>query len=337
MPRIWGKRRLEPLYSDRGEFPEPIGEAWLTAREARVTDGPFAGQTLGEAWHAMPPEWTGWRLRSTEDFPLLVKFLFPAEKLSIQVHPDDEYARTHEAAAGGRGKTEMWYAVAAKPGAEILLGLRRGVTREAFHQAIGQGSAEGCLERIAVATGDAIFVPAGTVHTIGPGVVLCEIQEYSDITYRIFDYNRLTSEGRPRPLHIEQALEVIRPDNERAGKLRPVAVTRGELAKTYYVACSYFAVEKWEFSARIAASTSGTRFEIFVILSGSGAIEDCGASKRYASGQAWLLPAALGAYALVPERPTALLRAYVPDLDEFDQTLLREGVAPTDRTRLVCP
>jgi mannose-6-phosphate isomerase len=350
MPRIWGRRRLDPLFSSAGEFPEPIGEAWLTGRDCRVADGPFAGWALGEAWRAMPAEWAGWRLRPVrrsphqageggehEDFPLLVKFIFPAEKLSIQVHPDDEYAQAHEAVAGGRGKTEMWYAVAAEPGAEVLLGLRPGVTLEMFRQAIAEGTAEACLERVPVAPRDAIFVPPGTVHTIGPGLVLCEIQEYSDITYRVFDYNRLTAEGRPRPLHFEKAFAVIRPENRRAGKVAPARVTRGAVTKTYLAACRYFAAEKWQFEARAAAATSGERFELLIFLAGAGTFECCREPKRYAPGEAWFLPAGLGAYALAPANPTVLLRAYIPDLAEFDSRLAREGVPEAERARLISP
>jgi mannose-6-phosphate isomerase len=337
LPRIWGKRRLEKFFSERDEFPEPVGEAWLTGRDCRLADGPFAGRTLGEAWRAMPSEWAGWCLRSMEEFPLLVKFIFPAEKLSIQVHPDDDYARAHEAAAGGRGKIEMWYAVAAEPGSEILLGLRPGITLEDFRRAIAAGAAEACLARIAVAPGDAIFVPPGTVHTIGPGLVLCEIQEYSDLTYRVFDYNRLTAEGRPRPLQIEKAFDVIRLANERAGKLRPVEVISGALSKTYFLACRFFTVEKWELAAPVAAATSAERFEILVFLAGAGSLEGCCEAKRYTAGQAWFLPAGLGAYRLVPAGNTALLRVYIPDLAELDQALAREGVALADRSRLLYP
>ncbi len=337
VPRIWGQRRLDPLFASRGEFPEPIGEVWLTGRDCRVADGPFAGRTLGEAWRSMPADWAGWLLKGHEDFPLLVKFIFPAEKLSIQVHPDDDYARMHEADARARGKTEMWYAVAAEAGAEVLVGLRPGITPEMFRQAIAQGAAETCLARIAVAPGDAIFVPAGTVHTIGPGLVLCEIQEYSDVTYRVFDYNRLAADGRPRPLHIEHALAALCAENPRAGKLAPARVARGDMTKSYFIACRYFAAEKWEFAARAAAATSGERFEILIFLFGTGGLDCCRESKRYARGEAWLLPAGLGAYALVPASPTTLLRVCVPDLAEFDSRLAGEGVPEARRAGLLWP
>ncbi len=190
MARIWGARSLAPLFLEKTNLAEPIGEVWLTGNECVFADGPFAGRPLGEAWRAMPPEWAGTQLDTSKPFPLLVKFLFPEDILSIQVHPDDEYARQHEAHTGWTGKTEMWHAIAARPGAEVLVGLKEEVTPESFRAAITDGTAEKCLARVRVEPGDTIFVPAGTVHTIGPGLVLCEIQENSDLTYRVFDYNR---------------------------------------------------------------------------------------------------------------------------------------------------
>src|ERR1700683_1383275 len=170
----------------------------------------------------MPPEWAGTRADIGRDFPLLVKFIFPDEKLSVQVHPDDQYAAAHEGAAGGRGKTEMWYAMRAHAGAEVLVGLKPTVTRESFAHAIADGTAEKCLMRVPVSTGDAIFVPAGTAHTIGPGMVLCEVQENSDLTYRVFDYNRRNPDGTERELHIEKAMDVLNFGEQGGGKVQPV-------------------------------------------------------------------------------------------------------------------
>ena len=157
-------------------------------------------------------------------FRLLVKFIFPEEKLSVQVHPDDDYAARHEQAAGGRGKTEMWYALQARPGAEVLVGLKPEVTRESFARAIADGTAEDCLVHVPLRAGDAIFVPARTAHTIGPGLVLCEIQQNSDITYRVYDYNRRDANGQARPLHIEKALDVMRFGKQFGGKIAPVRI-----------------------------------------------------------------------------------------------------------------
>src|SRR5271155_3711643 len=144
-PRPWGSRSLAPFFPAKSDLAEPIGEAWMTGSECQFADGPFAGKTLGEAWPQMPPEWAGTRSDTSAAFPLLVKFIFPEEKLSVQAHPDDAYAAIHEQAAGGRGKTEMWYAVRARPGAEVFVGLRPDVTRESFARAIADGTAEDCL------------------------------------------------------------------------------------------------------------------------------------------------------------------------------------------------
>ena len=328
---------MAPLFPEKTALPEPIGEVWLTGNDCRLATGEFAGRKLGEAWPTMPPKWTGSRLRPNGPFPLLVKFLFPEQKLSIQVHPNDDYARRHEAAAGGQGKTEMWYAVAAHPGAEVMVGVRPGVTREHFSRAIVDGTVEECLERIAVRAGDAIFVPAGTAHTIGPGLLLCEIQEHSDITYRVFDYNRLTAEGVPRPLHIEKALEVIHFGEQSGGKLEPVRLTRGPLVETYFIACRYFATEKWEFAERIASVTRPEHFDLLIVLAGKGRIEFGAGAADYAAAQAWLLPAALGAYQLAPESPTALLRTYVPDIGEFVRRLADQRIEESAWSRLVYP
>jgi len=228
-PRPWGARTLAPLFPEKSNLAEPLGEAWMTGVDCRFASGPFAGQKLGDVWRTLPPLWTGTRIYSPDgSFPLLVKFIFADEKLSVQVHPDDDYAGRHEKAAGGRGKTEMWYAIHARPGAEVLAGLKPGVTQEIFKRAIEDGSAENCLQHVPLHAGEAIFVPAGTAHTIGAGLVLCEIQEYSDLTYRVFDYNRRDAQGRSRELHIEKALQVIRFGEHHGGKIAPVRVERVE-------------------------------------------------------------------------------------------------------------
>jgi len=337
LPRLWGARSLAPLFREKTALSGPIGEVWLTGNDCRFADGPFAGRPLGEAWCEMPPEWIGTQVRAEGPFPLLVKFLFSEAKLSIQVHPDDEYARRHETAAGGQGKTEMWYAVAARSGAEVMVGLKPEVTPDSFRRAIVDGGVEGCLERIPVRAGDVIFVPAGTAHTIGPGLVLCEIQEHSDITYRVFDYNRLTAEGKPRPLHIEQALAVINFGEQSGGKLEPVRITRGAVMETYFIACRYFATEKWEFAERVAAVTRPEHFDLLILLAGSGRIEFGDAAADYAPAQVWLLPAGLGTYRIAPQSATALLRTYVPDVNDFVRRLADQRVEESAWSRLVYP
>lgn len=337
-PRPWGSHSLAPFFPEKSDNAEPLGEAWMTGSDCLIAHGPFKGKKLGEAWPEMPPEWAGTRAERSRPFPLLVKFIFTEEKLSVQVHPDDDYAARHEAPTGGRGKTEMWYALEARPGAEVMVGLKPGVTREAFERAIVDGKAEECLEHISLGAGEAVFVPAGTAHTIGPGLVLCEIQEHSDITYRVYDYNRRDAKGRTRPLHIERALAVMQFGEQSGGKIEPVRIERGAVIETYFLACRYFATEKWEFSERIAASTSREHFDLLVFLKGQGQIRWDAEGAGYGPAQVWMIPAALGAYQLEPGSRTALLHTYVPgDIHEFVRRLADQGIPEAAWARLVYP
>jgi mannose-6-phosphate isomerase len=310
----------------------------MTGNECRFASGPFAGEKLGDVWPKLPPEWAGTQADHHHPFPLLVKFIFAEQKLSVQVHPGDDYAARHELAAGGRGKTEMWYAVRARGGAEVMVGLKPGVTPEKFKRAIVDGTAEDCLEHIPMRTGNAIFVPAGTAHTIGPGLVLCEIQQHSDITYRVYDYNRRDAQGKLRDLHIEKALQVIQFGEQSGGKIDPVRISRGAVTETYFVACRYFAAEKWEFAERIASTTSREHCDLLIILEGYGAIRCGSESVDYSPAQTWLVPAALGAYQLNPAARTMLLRTYLPThIDEFARKLADQGVSESAWSRLVYP
>jgi mannose-6-phosphate isomerase len=337
-PRPWGSLSLAPFFPDKSNLSEPLGEAWMSGADCTFADGPFAERKLGNVWPTMPSEWAGTRVDRHAPFPLLVKFIFPEDKLSVQVHPPDDYAARHEQAAGGLGKTEMWYCVRARAGAQVMVGLKPGVTLEGFRGAIDDGTAEDCLEHVPVSEGDAIFVPAGTAHTIGPGLVLCEIQEYSDLTYRVYDYNRRDANGVVRPLHIEKALEVIQFGEQSGGKIEPVRIERGAVTETYFVACRYFATEKWEFSGRIARTTSRERFELLTFLEGAGDIVWNGGRVHYSPAQLWMIPAALGAYQLDPIAGTSLLRTYVPlDISEFARRLANQGIPESEWSRLVHP
>ncbi len=314
VPRIWGARSLAPLFPEKTSLPEPIGEVWLTGDDCRFADGPFAGERLGDAWPRTGDEWTG-RLasRHSKKFPILAKFLFPEDRLSVQVHPDDDYASRNEVAVGGTGKTEMWYVASARRGAEVRVGLKRNVDAGEFRRAIAEGTTEGLLERIPVETGDAIFVPAGTAHTIGPGMVLCEIQQNSDITYRVHDFGRVDARGKPRELHIEKALDVIRFGQQRGGK----ATLHDDIRNgTLLVECAYFSVVKHEFAEAVHIQSTG-RLELLVFLEGSGKLNagDTGlgeASIEYSQAQAWLVPCALREIAFAPKEPTKMLRVTAP-------------------------
>jgi mannose-6-phosphate isomerase len=335
-PRPWGARSLAPFFPEKSGLGEPLGEAWMTGGECRFANGPFAGRPLRAAWREMPPEWAGTRAATAAEFPLLVKFIFPEDKLSVQVHPDDAYAAAHEQTAGGRGKTEMWYAMRARAGAEVLVGLKPEVTRESFARAISDGTAEHCLMRVPVCAGDAIFVPAGTAHTIGPGMVLCEIQEQSDLTYRVFDYNRRDAQGQARELHIEKALEVMRFGKQRGGKVDPVRISEEGAEKTYFVSCPYFEACRWEFDGPVLMGSSVEYFDLLIFLEGCGAIRWQGEDVNFGPAQVWMIPAGLGAYQIAPQARTSLLRTFVPrEAGEFGSGLGQRGVAESEWMRLV--
>lgn len=308
----------------------------MTGLDCRFANGPFTGKKLGEAWREMDSSWRGASFDQKAEFPLLVKFLFTEDKLSVQVHPDDNYAERFETEAGGQGKTEMWYALRARPGAEVLVGLKPDVTRERFRRAIEDGTAEKLLDSVTMSAGEAVFVPARTAHTIGAGLILCEIQEYSDLTYRVYDYNRRDTQGKPRELHIDKALEVMRFGKQNGGKLAPVRVSENGLRETYFVACRYFATEKWEFSERVPRASSRHHFDLLIFLEGTGQIEYADGRLSYDPAQLWIIPADLGEYDLAPERPTAALRTYVPPaLNEFVRELEKRGIDHTKAAQLV--
>jgi mannose-6-phosphate isomerase len=339
VPRVWGTRDLSPLFPDRAQEEEAIGEVWLTGNTCEFATGEFAGRALGDVWPSLPAEWTGTALRGLPRIPLLVKFIFPEDKLSVQVHPDDEYARLHEGAAGGVGKTEMWYVMGAREGAAVRVGFEPGVTRESFEGAIDDGTAEECLSRLPVHSGDAIFVPAGTPHTICPGMVLCEVQQHSDLTYRVFDYNRVGADGKPRQLHIQKALDVLRFGSDvgpGAGLCSPCLTTTSGATKAFYAACRYFATERWDFRDRMSSESSVERFDLLVFLEGCGRIEFAGGNEPFARAEVWLLPAALGAYKLVAESATSVLHTYVPDFDKLTKYLRGAyGLSETDCPQLI--
>jgi mannose-6-phosphate isomerase len=339
-PRPWGARSLAPFFPEKSNLAEPLGEAWLTGNDCVFATGPYAGEKLADAWRKMPVEWTGTSIGTpaAEDagFPLLVKFLFVEDKLSVQVHPGDDYAARHERAAGGRGKTEMWYVMRAREGSEVMVGLKPGVDREKFRRAIDDGTAEECLRHVQLRAGEAIFVPAGTAHTIGPGFVLCEIQEHSDLTYRVYDYNRRDAKGQARTLHIEKAMETIRFGDQKGGKIAPIRVERGTETTTYFAACRYFFTEKWEFDTNVSRDVLPDRFELLIFLEGSGEIHWGGEHAKCGPAQVWLIPAALGKYELKADSRSEVLRTYVPgDVGEFGRQMTDQGISETEWSRLV--
>ena len=334
-PRIWGRRSLAPWYPSKANLPEPIGEAWLTAFDSQFSNGPFAGKTLRGAWHAMPAEWRGTRFRSMGEFPVLIKFIFPNDKLSIQVHPDDAYAGKHEQAAGGRGKTEMWHLVCAQNGAEILFGLKPGVDKEQFLRALRTNTVEDLLQHVPVQTGDTYFVPAGTQHAMGAGLVVCEIQEYSDLTYRVYDFGRLDAAGKPRELHIEKAMDVTTFGGTCGGKIAPLALHSPDANKHLLAACEYFATERWDCTKTTPVESDEREFQLFVTLTGTGAFYEAEETYPFRPGEAWFFPANLQTVSLQPDGECSVLRVTVPEPGELRQQLRNQGFDEAAIARVV--
>ncbi len=293
--RPWGARDLSPIYpGPRCE--KPVGEVWLTGDENRVVNGPLAGRTLGQLCREYGRALVGESARETERFPLLIKFLFPRAKLSVQVHPDDEAARSVGQLCG---KTECWYVLAAEPGAQVALGLKPGVTREQLARAIEEVRAEELLNWVEIHAGEMIYVDAGTVHTIGPGSILVETQQNSDTTYRLYDY------GRPRQIHVEQGLEAAK-ERTRAGKVK-----RNDRATTL-VASPSFLVEKFGLCQRRRFEAAHSP-QIFLALDGAGAAESPGgAAVSFAPGDALVVPAAVGQVGIRPHQDLEMLRMTLP-------------------------
>jgi len=286
--RVWGRRDLRPWYGAEATAgrAQPVGEAWLTGPECVVETGPMAGRTLAA-------------VSGEEEFPLLVKMLFPSDKLSVQVHPDDAQAR---AMGQARGKTECWYVLEAEPGAAVGLGLKEGATRERVGAAVGDGSLEELMRWEPVSVGDMVFVDAGTVHAIGPGVVLLETQQTCDVTFRLYDY------GRGRELHLEQGLGVMKMET-RAGKVRAQRMD----GFVRLIEERYFVVDRFEVGAggEVVVETLGAG--CLVGLKGGGVVVGDGFdSVELVAGRAVVVPEGCGGVRVKAGVGAGFVRCFAP-------------------------
>lgn len=303
-PRPWGTLDLSPIYPNQRPS-EKIGESWLTGDHCKVANGPLAGRSLSELSQEFGRELVGEAARDSKRFPLLTKFLFPHEKLSVQVHPDDECAQK---SGEPWGKTECWYVVQAQPGAQVALGMKPGVSCEELEKGIHEHRAEELLNWIDIRRGDLIYVAGGTVHTLGPGSIIVETQQQSDTTYRLYDY------GRPRELHLQQGMAAVK---EVHGSGKVVRPQNNGTSHEELVAAPYFVVEKFAISEPQSFSTtdeSGTRsVQILVALEGCGVVEAHGMEPvTLAKGDAVVVPASVWNFAVRPQWNLDFIRALVP-------------------------
>ncbi len=312
---LWGARNLIKYGK---KLPDGIvAESWELSCHpdgmSIISNGLYSGRTLESLINEFGGRLVGDTYQKNEKFPLLVKFIDANDRLSVQVHPDDSYALTHE---GEYGKNEMWYIIEAKPGAALIYDVRPGVTRESFKNAVTRNKVDECLKILPVKAGDFVNIPAGMIHAIGAGIILAEIQQNSNSTYRLYDYNRTDANGNKRPLHIEKALDVI--DFNPAGRkeryegLKYSIPDAGDL--TILVASRYFCVELLNIEGWINQSADGRRFYIYVCIQGKGEIQWGNARMSFQKGETVLIPASLGNYSLNGQMKA--LKAYIPDLDK---------------------
>jgi mannose-6-phosphate isomerase len=283
--RVWGRKSLEPWYADTGTD-EAVGEVWMTGAECVAATGPHRGAALADLAKQFPGQ------LGNGEYPLLVKMLFPDDKLSVQVHPNDEQAQK---LGLRRGKTECWYVLEAEPGAHVMLGLKHGVGVEDLREGAADGSAEDLLQTLAVEAGDMVFVDAGTVHAIGPGVTILEVQQTCDITYRLWDY------GRPRELHLDDGLAVVKLQTA-AGKIKP----RENPGFTRLIETEYFVVDRVELQAGEALEMPMDGIGCVVGLRGEAAVNEV----EFATGQAVVVPE--GSVMMSSRQGATVLRCWEP-------------------------
>ena len=292
---IWGGNKLKTDYNKVSDL-KNIAESWeLTVREDgmnTIADGDYKGATMQEYIDK-----NGFSVvtdKELDRFPLLIKFIDAEDNLSIQVHPDDEYALDK---ANSLGKTEMWYVIDAKPGAKLVYGLKPGCDIQSLGEAISNGTVEDQLNYVSVKKGDVFFIPSGLVHAIGSGILLAEIQQNSNITYRVYDYNRLGKDGKPRELHVTDALNVI--VNRSESEIDKIRYSKGEKTKTCLASCEFFTVDKYDLDGEISLSTTKESFNSVLCIDGKAKIIYNNEEFPVLKGDSYYIPANIGKYKIV--------------------------------------
>lgn len=307
---LWGGRRLGSVLGksigEGGDYAESWEIVDHGADQSVVSYGSLAGKTLGELVRSQGKALLG-KHDPQPRFPLLFKLLDANAQLSVQVHPNDEQAA--RLTVPDFGKTEAWVILAAEPGSYIYAGVRRGFDRHALAREVSRGTCELCLHRLEPRVGDCIFLPAGTVHALGPGLLVAEIQQSSDTTYRLYDWNRLGPDGKPRALHVEQSLEVIDFDKGPVAPQQPQPTEKPFVERL--VECDKFVLDRWRLSA--PQSIGGDdRCHIVCVLHGAVTVPEDPADRPLVVGEAMLVPAACKGVELRPQANTVLLDAYLP-------------------------
>lgn len=329
--KVWGGRRLNQLFPHLPQTRGPLGEVWVLWEGLAIENGPLQGQTLADLVQQDPAAILGSHLagQPQQAFPLLLKFIDAQETLSVQVHPDDRYAQMREKQPFG--KTEFWYVLDAAPGARIIYGTNQPTTEQEMKQALAQGRVTDYLQFVPVSTGDVILLTAGTIHALGEGIVVFELQQSSDITYRLFDWNRVPVGGVVRELHVEQALDVADLEPKQVKKIQPASLLEGANTQRLLCACRYFAAELLDLTAPFSQDTRMACFHIITELEGSSNLVYGPAPDErmlLEVGETALIPAGLDGYEIQPlDQPCVLIKGYLPDLlDDVVHPLQARGV-----------
>lgn len=307
---IWGGRNLEKLNK---VLPEgKVAESWEIACHkdgmSIVCNGDLAGSTLEEIISKYGEEVLGHKINNKNNFPLLAKFIDANDWLSVQVHPDDDYARVHE--NGESGKSEMWYIISAKPGSKLVYGLKEDIAKETFLEKIKVNDIKSCLNFIEVSEGDIIDIPPGMIHAIGEGIVLAEIQQSSNITYRVYDYDRVDKNGNKRELHINKAVEVISVNSPITTKTEFRKDTINEnCTRERKISNKYFNVDLYHIDGGITEVTDGSKFYIYMIVEGEGQLKYRDSFINIKLGDSIFIPASIGDYSMKGNLKT--IKAYV--------------------------
>ena len=308
----WGGRRLGTVLNKKIGPGSDYAESWevadLADGQSIVSGGPFHGRTLSSMIDEHGDEIFG-ETHGPRQFPVLVKFLDANDWLSLQVHPDNQRAKSWS--PSDNGKTEAWVIVDALPGSRICAGLKQGVTEADIRDRLKAGQIEDLLHIIPVAAGDCFFIPAGTVHAIGPGILLAEVQQQSNLTFRLHDWGRVDAAGNSRPVHLEESLACIDFETGPVSAAEPRVIRNGVHAWEELIRCDYFVVCRHQSERPFSVSTQG-HFRILMTLEGSGEVLAETGRCAVSRGQTILLPASLQDVQIIPETPMTLLEISCP-------------------------
>jgi mannose-6-phosphate isomerase len=313
--RLWGGRRLANLLSAPLPGDGPIGEAWILSDRddhmSHVANGPLNGRSFGEVREQFTERLMGKLAAHFRRFPLLLKFLDAHEMLSVQVHPTA--ANADLLPAGETAKTEAWVVLEATPTSRIYSGLEPGTTPENLRQAVTNGTVADRLAYFTPKPGDGVFIPAGTVHTLGDDVVVFEIQQNSDVTFRLYDWGHVdTKTGKPRELAVDQALACIDYKNGSAGLVSPRVEARTPVDRERLFNCEFFRLWRLQGESPFIVGAAGEP-RVLVCLEGAGQLERSGSTYIIGKGEVWLLPAVVGACAFHPHNAVTLLEIAIPE------------------------